>query len=296
MNIETIEKLTLEKEKLEIKLEETEARLRWYEEQFRLFQKQRYGVKSEKIAEGQLNLFNDAEEVSDEKEEEPTFEEITYKRRKQKRSKDELLKELPIEKVEYKLAEEDRLCPYGHGLLEVIGKEVTREIEVIPAKVYVKEHIRYKYSCKECETKGNEDNVTLVIVAPKAKRAIPGSMASSSLIAYIIDQKYTSGMPLYRQEQQFKRNGLDLSRQNLANWMIKAGDLFEHLYNRMHKLLLEKDILMADETTVQVLHEPGRSPTTKSYMWLYRTGKYDNQDIKDIYIVMVIPVTINWIT
>ena len=276
ISLETIKKLSIENEQLKIKLEETEARLRWYEEQFRLFQKQRYGVKSEKIAEGQLNLFNDAEEVSDEKAKEPTYEEITYKRCKQKRNKEELLKELPVEKVEYKLAEEDRLCPYGHGLLEVMGKEVTREIEVIPAKVYVKEHIRYKYSCKECETKGNKDNVTPVKIAPKPKRAIPGSMASSSLIAYIIDQKYTNGMPLYRQEQQFRRNGLELSRQNLANWMIKAGELFEYLYNWMHEHLIRKDILMVDETTVQVLHEPGRSPTTKSYMWLYRTGKYDN--------------------
>ncbi len=274
-DIKIIEKLTNKIEQLSIQLEETEARLRWYEEQFRLFQKQRYGVKSEKISSDQLSLFNDAEETSD-MEEEPATEEITYTRRKANRRKEELLKDLPVETIEYTLSEEERLCPYGHGPLEVIGKEITREIAIIPAKTYVIEHVQYKYACKVCEKEGNEDNKTPVMEAAKPKRAIPGSMASSSLIAYIIDQKYTNGMPLYRQEQQFKRNGLELTRQNLANWMIKAAELYEHLYNRLHELLLEKDILMADETTVQVLHEPGRAPTTKSFMWLYRTGKYDN--------------------
>jgi transposase len=272
----TIEKLINENEQLKICLDETEARLKWYEEQFRLFQQQRYGVKSEKITSGQLNLFNDAEEVSDEKKEEPTFEEVTYKRRKEKRSKKDLIKELPVETIEYKLDEKNRLCPYGHGLLKVMGKETTKEIAIIPAKTYVIEHVQFKYVCKECEIEGNKNNKTPIMIAPKPKKAIPGSMASSSLIAHIIDQKYTYGMPLYRQEQQFMRNGLDLSRQSLANWVIKAAGLFEHLYNRMHELLLKKDILMADETTVQVLHEVGRAPTTKSYMWLYRTGKFDN--------------------
>ncbi len=131
------------------------------------------------------------------------------------------------------------------------------------------------YACKSCEVEGNEENKTSVMVAPKPKRAIPGSMASPSLLAYVIDQKYTLGLPLYRQEQQFSRLGINLSRQTLANWMIKSADIFKVLYDRMHQLLVQKNVLMADETTVQVLHEPGKAPTTKSYMWVYRTGYYD---------------------
>lgn len=273
----TVDALLNEIESLKLQLEESNNRIKWLEEQNRLLKDYRFGVKSEKIVEGQLSLFNDAEETADETVEEPTYEEITYKRRKEKRTKEELIKDLPVETIEYTIDEEDRLCPHGHGPLSVIGKEVTKEIAVIPAKIYVIEHVRYKYACTPCRVEGNgeEDEKTPIMISPKSKRAIPGSMASSSLLAYIINQKYTQGLPLYRQEQEFSRQGIHLKRQTLANWMIRSADVFKVLYERMREELLKKDILMADETTVQVLHEPGKATTSKSYMWVYRTGKYD---------------------
>jgi hypothetical protein len=80
-------------------------------------------------------------------------------------------------------------------------------------------------------------------------------------------------MPLYRQEKQFARLGIELSRQTLANWMLKGADPWlKLLYDRMHELLIKKDVLHADETTLQVLHEAGRSAGQTSYMWMYRTG------------------------
>lgn len=105
--------------------------------------------------------------------------------------------------------------------MRVIGKDVTREIAIIPAKTYVTEHVQYKYACEPCQS---HDIETPIKVAHKPKRAIPGSMASSSLIAHIIDQKYTMGMPLYRQEQELHRQGFTLSRQNLANWVMRAAE------------------------------------------------------------------------
>src|SRR5690625_188734 len=108
--------------------EELKQRVQWLEEQNNLLQQYRFGVKSEKIADGQLSLFNDAEETADETVADPTYEEITYKRRKEKRTKEELIKDLPVETIEYTIDEQDRLCPYGHGPLRVIGKEVTREL------------------------------------------------------------------------------------------------------------------------------------------------------------------------
>ncbi|NRF96336.1 IS66 family transposase, partial [Paenibacillus frigoriresistens] len=102
----------------------------------------------------------------------------------------------------------------------------------------------------------------------------PGSLASSSIMAYIMSQKYVESMPLYRQEQQFARFGVLLSRQTLANWMIYGADKWlSLLQRRMHEHLLDQDILHADETTLQVLQEPGRAAETKSYLWLYRTGR-----------------------
>lgn len=89
-----------------------------------------------------------------------------------------------------------------------------------------------------------------------------------------MDQKYTSSLPLYRQEQQFSRLGIDLSRQTMANWLLNAADPWlKIIYDRMHEQLLQRDILHADETTLQVLKEPGRLAESKSYMWLYRTGR-----------------------
>jgi len=93
-------------------------------------------------------------------------------------------------------------------------------------------------------------------------------------MAYIMTQKYVESMPLYRQEQHFARLGVELSRQTLANWMVQGADRWlSLLYARMHKHLWAQDILHADETTLQVLREPGRSAKNTSYLWLYRTGR-----------------------
>ena len=88
-----------------------------------------------------------------------------------------------------------------------------------------------------------------------------------------MSQKFVEGLPLYRQEQYFERLGIDLPRTMLSNWMIKGGEMLEPIYDRMRERLLELDILHADETQLQVLKEPGRSAQSKSYMWIYRSGR-----------------------
>jgi hypothetical protein len=105
------------------------------------------------------------------------------------------------------------------------------------------------------------------------KPAFPNSLASPPAVAYVMSQKFELGLPLYRQEQHFGELGIELSRQTLANWMMRGAGLLNPLYERLHQLLLLKDILHADETTVQVLHEAGRSAQTQSFMWVYRTGR-----------------------
>lgn len=103
---------------------------------------------------------------------------------------------------------------------------------------------------------------------------LKGSLASPSAIAYIMSQKYVDSMPLYRQEQQLSRLGIELSRQTMANWVLYGANKWLNLlYDRMHHHLLNHEVLHADETSLQVLNEPGRAAQTSSYMWLYRTGK-----------------------
>jgi transposase len=149
-------------------------------------------------------------------------------------------------------------------------EEVRQELIIVPAKVSVKRHVRSIYGCRYCECHAI---TTPIVTAPMPAPAFPGSLASASAVAFIMCQKYVEGLPLYRQEQAFARLGVALSRQTLANWMLAGAEWLIPLYDKLHELLLQRDILHADETTLQVLHEPGREATCKSYMWLYRTGR-----------------------
>jgi len=111
------------------------------------------------------------------------------------------------------------------------------------------------------------------MMATMPKSAFPKSIASPSLVAYLISQKYVMGAPLYRQEQYIDSLGLEIRRQTMANWMIRSASLLAPVFDRMREHLISGDIIHADETGVQVLKEPGRSATTDSTMWLYRSGR-----------------------
>jgi len=151
--------------------------------------------------------------------------------------------------------------------------ETREELKVIPAQVKLVRHERQVYACRNCQ---RNEETTPIVTAPMPAPVIKGSLVSPSLLAHVMDQKFGYGLPLYRQEQQFAGLGVDISRQTMANWVMRgAEDYIASLYGRMHEHLVGFDILHADETTVQVLHEPGREPETKSFMWVYCTGRYE---------------------
>jgi transposase len=248
---------------------ELSTKLAWYEEQFRLSQKKRFSSSSEATSE-QRQLFNEAE-VEAKPAPEPTIEEITYKRRKRQGKREEDLKDLPVEVIEYRLSLEEQICPCCSEPLHEMSTQVRQELKIVPAEVSVVKHVRYIYACRHCDQK---EISTPIVTAPMPNPLLPGSLASPSAVAFIMAQKYVEGMPLYRQEQALARLGVELSRQTLANWMIQGSDRWlTTLYNRMHEHLLEQEILHADETTLQVLREQNRAATSKSYLWLYRTGR-----------------------
>ncbi len=101
-------------------------------------------------------------------------------------------------------------------------------------------------------------------------------MASSSLVAQIIVDKYAKAVPLYRQEQFYNQNNINLSRQDMANYMFKASELLKILYECFKKVMISNDIIHADETSFKVIHKDGKISTGKSYMWIYTTGKSDS--------------------
>jgi transposase len=251
-------------------LAELSAKLKWYEEQFRLAQQKRFGASSEKTHPDQmeLNLFNEAEVTAAP---EPESEQITYERRKTRGKRDADLSKLPVETVRYTLAEGEQICECCGGALHEMTTESRREIAVTPPQVKVVEHVRQVYACRHCE---RHELQTPIVAAPTPRPVYPGSLASPSAMAHVMCQKYINSQPLYRQEQDWTRLGYPLSRQTMANWMLYGAEQWLlPIVAGMKRHLLKQEALHADETTLQVLKEPGKAAQSDSYMWLYRTGQ-----------------------
>ncbi len=267
---DTCVKLQYQNEELSSTIEDLSLKLKWYEEQMNLAKAKRFGASSEATGQQTLDLFNETESEQSIKTPEPELEKISYERKKRMTDPESKLKDLPVQRIEYVL--EDPTCPQCQGEMHVMTQEIRKELKVIPAQLVIVEHVRNVYACRNCEA---HDIKTPIIKADMPDAVIPKSMASPSLVAYIMNRKYCEAIPLYRQEQQFQNFGIDLSRQNLANWMIAGAKWLDFLYERLHEILLIKTILHADETTVQVIHEKNRKADNKSYMWVYLTGSSD---------------------
>jgi transposase len=256
-----------------------ERQVEWFLSQLRLSKHKQYGASSEQTDSNQISIFNEAETTADLTQPEPEITEVkAHYRRRTRLTTDKLPEDLPIEVIEHKLPKQDRDCPECGSGLHTMGKETREEIKIIPAKAIIVRHVRHIYACRNCEA--TSDHVPIV-KADMPKAVIKGGFASPEAIAHIAVQKFMMGSPLYRQEQEWKQNGILLSRQTMANWLLKASnDWLEPLYEKMGLRLLKHSVLHVDETTVQVLKEPGRAARSKSYMWLYRTsGEAKNQII-----------------
>jgi transposase len=240
----TTEELEQQNAKLEQQVAELTAKVKWYEEQIRLANQKRFGASSEKTHQDQIEmpLFNEAEVLATPKGQETPTEQISYERRKKTGKRESQLDGLPIETITYELSEDEQVCTCCGGRLHVMSTETRNEIVVIPAEVKVVRHVRQVCACRKCE---REEIRTPVITAPMPKPVYPGSLASPSSMAYVMTQKYVDSQPLYRQEQQFARMGLTISRQTMANWMIYGADQWLSLLtNRMKEHLLRQDICM----------------------------------------------------
>ena len=263
------------------RISELENRVELLMEALRLARHKQFGASSEKsdeqVVEQLSFLFNEAEVYAD-AEEKAEDESVTvvaaHKRhKKHEYTLDNIPEGTPTEQVEHRLEGEELTCPQCGETMTEIGKEVVRKLKIIPAQVVVKEDIYYTYACKACSETCDEGCETPVVKADREKNIIPGSFATPEAIAHIMTQKFVMGSPLYRLEQELNRQGIPLSRQTMSNWILKATeDYLQPVYKQLHRELLSREVLHADETTLQVLHEPGKKPQTDSYIWLYRTG------------------------
>ena len=242
-------------------------------EQIRLLYARIYGKKSEKGKMDpdsvQLSLFDMPEpEIEPEKKE---VEVPAHTREKSGRKK--LPASLPRVEVVHDVPEEEKVCACG-GEMSRIGEDVSEKLDIIPAVIRVIRHIRPKYACKHCE--GIETEGSVVKIAPAPKQIIDKGIATAGLLAHILTAKFCDALPFYRQERQFSRLGVDLPRATMCNWAMKAAHACEPLLIMLQDQIRSGPLINVDETTVQVLAEPGRAPTTKSYMWIFRGGPPKN--------------------
>jgi len=261
---------------LKAELSEVKSQFSWLLEQLSSNNRRLYGQSSEKSIYDQIGLFGD--KPTDVFVIDPAAQYCSSEPPKKERPKKQgemgtrLPEGLPVETVEIELPDDQRECPEGHGMRRVIGKEVVRrEVKIAPASVTIVEYVRYSYSCLQCE----ETSVAPVsIVKPNLPpQVIKGSMCAPETIAHIAVEKCVMGTPIYRQEAQWKRDGIPFTRQTMGNWIIRCSeDYLVPIYDRLHWQLCQHKFLHSDATTLQVLREPGKSPQSDSQMWVYRTS------------------------
>ena len=248
-------------------------------QQIEYLTKKLFGTSSEKRKDidGQLNLFDEAEQEADPTWEQELPDDITVPehKRKARRTHADLFKNVPSCDEIISLPEEERNCPTCGTQMECIGKEFVRhEFRFTPAKGKVVNIYRETYKCPECAISEEHPDDQTFVKAPVQEPLIPESYASESVVGWAMHQKYQNGLPLNRQESEWTQLGVPLSRATLANWIIYCAENYlRHVYDYFHRQLRMRKYLMADETRVQVLNEPERNPETDSWMWLFRSGE-----------------------
>lgn len=252
-----------------------ETELNWYKEQILLLKKQRFSSSSEKeqIVCGQLMLFNEAEDIHDHPQEEKAEPKPEPKSKKRKKSREADYSKLPAKVVEHDIKEKH--CEVCGSEMKELAPQIIEVLKYQPARYYVERHIVHQYICPNCTDENLEAEITVAQGAPK--RLIKGSVVSPSVVSGIVFNKYVSGTPLYRQEQELKRKKIEINRATMSNWLMKSGKLLEPIYEGMTEELRKQKHLHMDETTVVVLEDKKNEDREKSYMWMMASGKHEKK-------------------
>jgi transposase len=171
------------------------------------------------------------------------------------------------------IPESEKQCACG-AVMTKIGEEISEKLHIIPPQIYVEQIIRPKYACRSCEGTEDEDKPA-VRIAPVPVSIIPRGIATPGLLSTIMISKYQDHLPFYRQEIQFERIGVSISRQDMSNWQQQVYQKLAPLFALLKREIKKGPVLNMDETTLQVMGEAGRADTSTSYMWLTRGGPPD---------------------
>lgn len=262
-----------------------QEQMRIMTEQIEYLTKKLFGTSSEKTKnlDGQYSLFDEAEQEAMPTDETEIAESISVKEhtRKVKSKQSDVFKGVPSRDEIIPLSEEQKYCTECGSEMKVIGKEfVRREFRFTPAKGEVVNIYVETAKCPVCAEAPAMEKAVQFVKSHAPDALIPHSYATASVVAWVMYQKYANSMPLYRQEQDWKQLGVMLNRATLANWIIYcATQYFGPFYDYLHRELLKREFLMADETRIQVLHEEDRKAETDSFMWLFRSGEDGLPDI-----------------
>ena len=242
-------------------------------EQIRIMNQRFFGRRSEaSVSEinGQLSLFdsfNEAEYLKQDSLKEPEITEViipSYHRKKTIGKRESDLSGLPARIIEHTLSDEELTARFPDGYKE-LPEEIYKRLHIIPETFIVDEHHVHVYASR------NNDGT--ILKAPRPKDLFRNSIATPALVASIINGKYTNALPLERQSKTFKTNGIQLSSNTMANWVIKSTDVYLSLiYDRLHEMIYDSKVIHADESPVKVMqidHAKIKNGK-KTYMWVYR--------------------------
>ncbi|MFP3582633.1 IS66 family transposase [Paraburkholderia sp. SIMBA_055] len=263
---------------LEARNQQLGERITQLEEQFRLAQSRRFAPSSEKLRD---RLFDEAEQTVAAEPNDADNAEAPFALPDTglpdvadpapgRPGRKPLPAHLSRQRIEYDLPEEQKVCPCCANALHRMGEEVSEQLH-IEVKASVLQHVRFRYACRHCERHAER---TPVITAPMPAQPLPGSNASAAMIATVTAGKYVDGTPLYRMAHALARADIEVGPGTLANWIIRPAQLhYSRLYDALRTTLLSQQLIHGDETTVQVLKEPGKTAQNTSYMWVYRSAE-----------------------
>jgi len=268
-----MQELWAENAALKKELSSTKSQLEVAEARCALLSQQKFKSKSEKHP-GQTELDFDLNEAEVLVDQQTTDEELQvvpeHTRAKSKRQPKLIPDHLP--RVEVHHSCDSAVCPCCNETMQPITPIEQEQLACLPSKFYVIKHVYEKLSCK-CKAQAP-------IEAKRPKRAIPGSQISELALATWIEQKYDQGLPLYRLERIAKGANVEVARESLARWIIQVSkNYFQPLVNLMNDAVLSYDIVCVDETSLQVLREPGRAAESKSQLWIRRGGPPGQESI-----------------
>ena len=224
-----------------------------------------FGRSSEKLPSGQTTFLGQTVEVpppGDAPADEATHETPPEKRRKRARARQLLTQDLPRERVVYELPAEERACPCCQEPMQPFAEDITEELEFIPARLFVREHVRPKYSCRKCQ-----EGVRQAELPP---RPIEKGRPGPGLLAHILVSKYVDHLPIYRQSKIFERFKIDLPRSTLCDWVATCAEELAAVVQELKKTALQSGFLQADETRLLVLEEHDGRRRRECWLWVYR--------------------------